>query len=365
MSLAFSPDSAELAGGASTGEVVLWDTRAEPIISGPPASLVVQGPAVGTVEQSAFSADGTWLATAGSGPRVAVQDLDSHTVLTLTTPAAVRSLRFSPDGRYLAVEHEPDGAVTVWEPTGRLVRTLAASQDGHLAFSPDGQTLAQEENTLIHLWPLAGGDALTLAEPCAECQALAFSPDGRTLAAAGAQSLVVWDLAAHSAGVIPFATGDETRLVFNPAGDKLAFRVDGVLGLLTVATGQTMTLTQAAARVDGLTFSPDGATLAVWGRGSAVLWEPATYRSMQLPIEINGGVQALAFRPDRSTLRAVTADPVHYGAVRVQTTAAGIPAMLAAACATANRNFTAQEWAKYGVPEQPIDAICPDAPAPP
>ena len=114
---------------------------------------------------------------------------DTHTgerLATLNISNKIYALRFSPDGKALAVG-TGDREVQLWDVTTHShIRTLNAHKHTvcELAFSPDGKILASGDTAgKIHLWKLPTGRPLTLYQGHRSyVQALAFAPDGKILA---------------------------------------------------------------------------------------------------------------------------------------------------------------------------------------
>jgi hypothetical protein len=109
-------------------------------------------------------------------------------------------LRFSPDGRYMALSGRGP-AITLWDvAAGREYCRLVvpgARESGALAFSPDGRLLATASGDgVIRLWEVAtarergrfGGHRVGTAT-------LVFAPDGRRLASGGLDNTaLIWDV---------------------------------------------------------------------------------------------------------------------------------------------------------------------------
>lgn len=97
------------------------------------------------VAEARFSADGYWVALAGTGPQIAIRSLTTPPAppVLLATSNAVTGLGFSPDTEWLATL-EPQGQALVWrwrERTHGPSLSVAKAQDGDVRFGLAGDRL--------------------------------------------------------------------------------------------------------------------------------------------------------------------------------------------------------------------------------
>ncbi len=114
------------------------------------------------------------------------RELEWTEFCTLTGHSSgVRSVAYSPDGRYLA-SGSWDKTIKVWEVvTGTELRTLAGYSGWvwSVVYSPYGRYLASGSHQTIKIWQVATGKVLrTLTGHSDWVKSVAYSPDGRYLA---------------------------------------------------------------------------------------------------------------------------------------------------------------------------------------
>jgi WD40 repeat protein len=235
-------------------------------------------------------------------------------------------LALSGDGRLLVVV-DGRAVVGIETATGRE-RFRLKGLDGlrpedfflqALAVSPDGRALALttgEEDKAVRLYELPSGKEVRQwrgHDNPVTC--LAFSPDGSMLAVGdqddSPERLEAKDVKLHTVRLWDVASGKLRRslpghdngvfgVTFSPDGGTLAVRdLFREVRLWDVATGKRLRPVPASANV--VAFSPDGKRLATGSGPGVELWDLAGRRKVgSFPLE--KAARSLAFSPDGKTL---------------------------------------------------------------
>ncbi len=327
-----------------------------------------------SVNSVAFSPDGKFVASAGSGslstPRDAAATVrlwavsgggqirpSDAKVIELPRPSSYpndfASMVFAQGGSVLAADVE-QGAVTVWDVMTsdqvlHLHVTAANRRANALAFARDESLLAVPgANSSLKLYDVGNGAGLAVLSPeqqRTQIEALALSPGGELIAAAyfaggDVTRVLVWDVS--TARQLWALTGPRQplTLAFSPDGALLAAGGElpgrpAVNNMLPAADGQfpvpPKSPAQAAAIVwdlktgqvkhsiegvgiTSLAFSPDGAVLAMgrrYGHGIQ-LWNLADGRELAV---LHGGqdVESIAYSDDGRLIVTGSSD----GAIRL------------------------------------------------
>ena len=191
----FSPDGALLAYGCCDYTIRLFDLRTKVEV----AKLEGHRDAVRSV---AFSPDGRWLATGADGADRGVRlwDVAERTCLRVLTGHAdsIYDLKFGPDGRTL-FSGSTDETIRLWDTSDWSCNVLRPGTRIYgIDISSDGTRLACAcvDNT-IRLWDLSTDAPREVAELRGHknyVHSVAFSPDGKQiLSASGDKTVRVWD----------------------------------------------------------------------------------------------------------------------------------------------------------------------------
>lgn len=287
VTLAFSPDDSMLLSGAGVWidsvdtTAILWDT----------ASGALRHTLTGH-EQSVFSVDFLTDKRAITGSRdhgIFVWDTEHGKAIreieSIQHYKSIRSLAFSPDGRYFLVEgSEEEGRgsteLVLWSvENGMRIRRLHAAGSTHesgAAFSPDGALAAAGTGDgLWQVWKVDTGE-MVLRSPMERAESthvLCFTPNGRRLATAGRQSpLRLWDVATGQLlrTFVTDGSGVED-VAFSPDGKRLASCNSTGVRVMDDTGVPFAAFPFPARKVE---FSHDGLMLAAGGMdGTVRLWK--------------------------------------------------------------------------------------------
>jgi WD40 repeat protein len=196
----------------------------------------------------AFSGDGRWLATAGTGirPSLSLWDVRRRSIVTtadLSAYTVAADAAFSPDGTKLAAAvHDVNSSATSIEilsiPRLADLKTVRAPAGRSLQFSPDGRLLAFGD---LHgrVWYYDTSTWRPRGRPLVAhtgaVDTINVSPDGQTLATTSDDGTTrLWDLASRRpiGAALPGLAGHDLAAAFVDGGTRLVTLHDNGRGYL-------------------------------------------------------------------------------------------------------------------------------------
>jgi WD40 repeat protein len=260
-----------------------------------------------------FSNDKSLIASASADMTINLWNPQGRLVKTLTGHKdIINSVSFSPDSQML-VSGSQDQTIKLWSQEGKLLKTLVGhtSVVNSVSFHPDGNVIASAStDKTIKLWSQEGKLLKTLVGHKDAVLAVAWSNDGKILASSSADKTIrFWSrdgqllktLPAHEDGILSVAWSPDSNLLASASKDKTIklWNRDGKL--LQTLSGHT-------SAVISVNFSHDGHTIASASMDETVkLWSLngnllGTLRGH------NSWVNSVSFSPDGHTLASGSKD---------------------------------------------------------
>jgi len=279
-----------------------------------------QVPAASPVGSLRFSPDGKLLAVGGYKEVRLLDPATGQSVATLEGHAdLVRSIAFSPDGKYLAAAGglpQRSGEIKIWDlATRQLVKTIAGHNDCiySVAWSPDGKLLASGSyDKVVKLWDAETGRELrNLKDHIDAVFSVAFNPDGKRLAS-GAQdrTVKIWDVAS---GQRLFTLSDAqdgiTSVCFRPGANQIAAagydKTIYVWNLTDTGGALAKSLIADEDSILALAYSPDGKVMVTSSADNSIRFRDAdTLDPLRALGDQPDWVEALSVSPDGRWLAA-------------------------------------------------------------
>ena len=225
----------------------------------------------------------------------------------LLSVKSIMALAFAADGKTISGEIE-QGGIKLWDTrTGEVKKQLAEHSDtgSMAAASLDGTMLAEvgSEDETLRLWNVATGEKKSFPVTDGPLSAIAISGDGQRLAVAHPGNVILLNTASGEiVQKLPRAKVD--CLSFSDDGRTLATAgEDGTIQTWDLTSGQVTKTIPGGDKITALRFGRGGMTLAsASGNGSVSLWELET-GALRLQLKKHSAaVNAIAFSADGNLL---------------------------------------------------------------
>lgn len=269
-----------------------------------------------SVKSLAFSPNGRFLAVGKQDRTLYLYDLQrQERIVThheLEDLGSLPCLAFSPDGsKLIAGGHS--GLIRVWdvEENGLLLQSLNFEQHhkeiSSLCISADGKhVLSGDEDEIARYWELSTGQQICGIEGWdGPVKGVAFAADNELGLGADGETLLWFKLSDGSIVERMSLTGSSRpqTVSFSPDGTKIVVNDHYAIRMWDLASRREMPRLQDTEIQWASAFSPDSRYVISGGRGKLSLWEIVTNQKIfTLPTGQTSNIQTLAYGPDYERL---------------------------------------------------------------
>ncbi len=280
-SVAWSHDGSRVLTASSDGTARIWELPDPPVEDAmpEPARAIAVLPHTDGVVAATFSADDSWIATAGRVARV--WDSRGQPLAAFEHGDAIRSVGFSADATRI-VTGTIGATARIWEVTREIspVRTELESPVHAIAIGKDAVIIGTDDSRIA----IVGAGAPTILRAhSGRVLALAASPDGTQFASAGEDATAyVWNLGAATPRVTLATSPDAATLAVAWSHDGQRIALGDTAGMLRLwsSDGAFVRATATGEAIVALAFSPRGDviagclannSIAIWSRNGDLL----------------------------------------------------------------------------------------------
>ncbi|MDW8403025.1 serine/threonine-protein kinase [Chloroflexus sp.] len=234
----------------------------------------------------------------------------------LITGSQVRSVAFSPDGKWLLAGYD-DYTVGIWDAsTGEQVASLRGHESTvrTVAWHPDGKLAATgSDDETVRLWRTDDWQPLQIIQhPSCPIESIGFSPDGRYLAVGGwGNAITLYEIRQGKIEPIGLFTCPFVHsLHFSPDGSLLAAGCyDGAIYLWQVADHRQLDpISGFNTFIYSVAFDPSGSIIAASSGATIRLWRLKDRLLLDTLQGHTAPVRELAFSPRSPILASVSED---------------------------------------------------------
>jgi len=337
-SLAFSPDSRYIVSGSYSATIRIWEIDTGKEVVRMKYELPIEPFAINpittlhnfAVKSVAFSPDGRYVLSRSDDHTARVWDVNTgEEISRVTHESGVAVVVFSPNGKYvlsggcdkMELEVCVQGSARVWDAlTGSEIARMTHDYTvSALAFSPDGKYVVSGGDMTARVWEALTGREITRKTYKEGTLAVAFSPDSKYALSTSGYAMDVWEAnTRREIAHMEYHWEVFRSVAFSPDGRYvISGDMDSDLRIWEIATGQVIAHFTYNIPTNFVTFGSHGEYLAVTDKNTIYVW---------------------TWRPED---------------------------LLADACLRVTRNLTRAEWQQYIGATLPYHAVCPNLPIEP
>ena len=271
-----------------------------------------------------FSPDGKYLSTVSSDETVYTWNARTWNISTGKNITVLKNesefiyVAFSPDGRYIGTTENSGNndlqTRILNASTGKEITNFTppyANGQVNLIFSPTGKYIAQTTSTSINVWNSSTGEKINKSFMGV---LPTFSPDEKYIATSYQNKTAVWDIATHNRTNNLTLDDYVKYCAFSPDGKYIATADDKTVNVSDLYTKNKTYKLNPGKEIDNVRLSPDGKYIAVASDNTVSIWDLCTGNRIN---DLNPGyhVDKVIFSPDGKSLVTVIKDNTVYAAI--------------------------------------------------
>lgn len=309
-SLALSPDGILAVGSIFGGQIELWDVKTRQ-----------QFPALASghsksISHLTFNFDGSLLASGAKDRTIKIWNPTTGQQLLKLSGTPGNVVRFSPDGKLLAVGNGQEGTLSLWHVAdGSSIDTFKKQAGTYLYsldFTPDGSLLASSQDSgIVKIWNVETlAEQNTLHKGTSDTTWTNFK--GTLEALQDHHGITIWDLqSSQQLGMLHLPdTSIAEKVITSPDEKWQASLCYGEpITLQNLSTGNRVILDRHVNTINSLQFSPDSMILASGSADRTIrLWNVQEGREIAVLRGHADGVTGVNFNIDGTKLFSISTD---------------------------------------------------------
>lgn len=220
--------------------------------------------------------------------------------------------QFSPDSSQLFVI----SSIGIWRydvQTGKelgLISNYLDGTDEYITLSPEGKNFADIADSFNHngieLWNLQTDELIiTFDNQSVRLRSVAYHPNGQILISSDSEGVIkLWNIKTKESSPFQTLTQSVDGSQFSPDGENILFRSDKTYTLYNFNTREFIATLDDTKGIKRIFFNPNGEHIIGYTSAEVLIWDAASGR-LRTRLGIPGKINKLTVSPDGNTIATV------------------------------------------------------------